>query len=117
VGSCARGDPGTTKKFDLCPLFTDTPAPFGDFQAEDTAVWPAGFRYVVQISHSELFESMNGRPVLRIGQAEQSAAIKLFEPERKLGLADLGGNAPAPGLTRKYKADLEVVCAKCCAWK
>jgi hypothetical protein len=49
---------------------------------------------------------------LRVGQAEQSTAIKLFEPERKLGLADLGGNAPAPGLTRKYKADLEVVCAK-----
>ncbi|MGA8899515.1 MAG: hypothetical protein WB528_08475 [Bradyrhizobium sp.] len=52
---------------------------------------------------------MNGWPIFRAGQAEQSPATKLFEPERKLGLANPDGNVPTPGLTSKQEADFKIV--------
>jgi hypothetical protein len=112
-----KGRSRHNEKFELCPLFTATLAPFADFQAKDTAVWASGFRYVAQIPHPELLEGMNRRPILRIGQTEQSAAMKLLESERKLGLTDLGGNSPAPGLSREHKANFEIVRAKRSAGK
>src|SRR6202048_4547212 len=108
-GMVRKRSPPHNEKIDLCPMFTDARAPLFEFKTKYTAVCASGFRYIFQIPHSELLEGMNGRTVLRIRKAQQSPAVDPLEPERQLGLADLGGNAPAPSVRCEHKADLKIL--------
>jgi hypothetical protein len=96
------------QKNDLCPLFTRAGAPVVDFNTENTAIGAAGFLYVSDIPQTELLECTNRRFVSRIGEAQQSLAVEPLESECELRLADLGGDPPAPDISRQHEADLQI---------